>query len=139
MIKETLRKYPIVPRLERRLGAENYQLGNAKLRKNDLVEVSSVAVHYDERYYPDPYRYDPERFMPENKHNLNPYAYTPFGTGPRNCIGMRFAYQEAKICIASLVQKFVFVKTSKTPDKLHFPPGYSNLTARQFHIGVQRR
>jgi len=85
VLKETLRKYPIVPRLERRLDADDYELGGIKLERDTLIEVSAVAVHYDENNYPDPHSFNPDRFLPENKANINPYAYVPFGIGPRNC------------------------------------------------------
>jgi len=161
-IKETLRKYPPAPRLERRLDADDYSLGGVKLERDTLVEISVIAVHYDEKNYANPTKFDPDRFMPENKANINPYAYLPFGTGPRNCgkfsivalfiiisltvisfqsppVGMRFAYQEAKICLASLVQKFVFEKCSTTPKKIHFPKGTGNLFGRSFDLTVAPR
>ena len=138
-LKETLRKYPVLPRLERRLAADDYELGGIKLERDDIVEISSVAVHYDERNYPDPQRFDPERFMPENKANLDPYAFIPFGIGPRNCIGMRFAYQEAKVCLALLSQKYYFKKCSTTPENLIFNRGTINLFPQAFDISIEYR
>ena len=139
VLKETLRMYPVLPRVERRLDADSYELGGVQLKRHDLVEISTVSVHYDEKNYTNPFKYDPERFMPENKKNLNPYAYVPFGMGPRNCVGMRFAYQEAKICIAALSQKFIFTKSAKTPEKLYFTRGTGNLIAAPFDIAISMR
>ena len=139
VLKETLRKYPVLPRLERRLSADDYDLGGVQLERDTLVEISTVAVHYDEKNYENPLKYDPERFMPENKKNLNPYAYLPFGIGPRNCVGMRFAYQEAKICLAALSQKFLFKACDKTPKKLYFPRGSGALFAKHFDVAVESR
>lgn len=38
----------------------------------------------------------------------------PFGVGPRNCIGMRFALMEAKIAIVRLMRQFTINKCSET-------------------------
>ena len=54
------------------------------------------------------------RFSPENKGKINPYHYMPFGHGPRNCVGLRFALVEAKITLINLLQRFKFVKTEET-------------------------
>ncbi|XP_017479440.1 PREDICTED: cytochrome P450 3A41-like [Rhagoletis zephyria] len=79
--KETLRKYPPLIRLERRLSADSYKLNGIPIEKSTNVVVSSYAVHHNAEYYPNPESFDPERFMPENKHKLVPYTYLPFGTG----------------------------------------------------------
>jgi cytochrome P450 len=56
----------------------------------------------------DPDAFDPERFLGANRENIDRYAYIPFGAGPRVCIGMAFALQEAVILLAHLLQSFRF-------------------------------
>ena len=55
------------------------------------------------------------RWNSENKSKHNPYTYMPFGVGPRNCVGMRFAIEELKITLCSLVKQFRFVTVDETP------------------------
>ena len=54
----------------------------------------------------DPEEFDPERFAPGRADKIPPYAYFPFGGGPRICIGGSFATMETILILASVLQKF---------------------------------
>lgn len=47
-----------------------------------------------------------KRFEPELKKNRHPMAWIPFGSGPRSCLGIRFAMLEAKIALAKLLMNY---------------------------------
>lgn len=84
------------------------------LNVGDPVWIPVYGLHRDPKYYPDPDKFDPERFSDENKANIQPYTYLPFGTGPRNCIGSRFALMETKAVLFRLLEHFELVPTAKT-------------------------
>ena len=54
------------------------------------------------------------RFTHKEKAKRHPCAYVPFGYGPRNCIGMRFALLEAKMALIETVSKFRIVLAPET-------------------------
>ena len=62
------------------------------------------------------------RFSPEQKSCRHTQAWMPFGAGPRNCIGMRFALVEIKFALAFLLRDFTVVECPETeiPLKLHW-------------------
>ena len=139
-ISETLRLYPPIPRLEREAGCD-FELGDTglKLTKGMLVEIPIYAIQHSDLYYDNPDQFNPNRFMPENKHKLEPYAYLPFGTGPRNCIGMMFGLMELKLALAHLVPKYVFKVTDKTEKQLKFRALSMNMNAYSVTVGVGKR
>jgi len=89
---ETLRKYPILPFLDR-MCFSDYELpspsgnGTITLPAGTGIIVSVLGIQYDPQYFPEPEIFDPERFTEENKRSRPKYAYIPFGEGLRMCIG----------------------------------------------------
>lgn len=99
-----------------------------RLEKDDVIWLPVYAIHKDPKYYPDPERFDPERFNDNNKKSMNGYCFIPFGSGPRICIGARFALLQAKVMLVNLLRKFeIIVIDDKTRIPLEFSKTYINL------------
>ena len=41
-------------------------------------------------------------------------TFMPFGYGPRNCIGMRFALEEVKLALATMITNYVMLPCLET-------------------------
>ncbi|NXS18720.1 CP3A9 protein, partial [Mystacornis crossleyi] len=118
-VNETLRMYPLGGRLERTC-KKDVEINGVTIPKGVVVTIPPYVLHRDPDYWPDPDEFRPERFSKENKESIDPYTYLPFGAGPRNCIGMRFALLTLKVAITSLLQHFTFqtCKQTQIPVKL---------------------
>ena len=58
-------------------------------------------------------------FMPPQKAERDPLTFLPFGLGPRNCIGMRFAEFQIYVALTILIHRFRFKPAGdKTPVSL---------------------
>ncbi len=90
-------------------------------------------------YFPNAYKFISERFLPENRHQIIPYTYLPFGAGPRNCIGMRFALTEAKLGLASIIQKYRFSRSPRTEVPLSFNNGFALLQPKDVFVRIHER
>ncbi|XP_032676675.1 probable cytochrome P450 6a13 isoform X1 [Odontomachus brunneus] len=71
----------------------------------DIV-ISVHGLQNDSRYWENPDVFDPERFSPDKKHNIEKFAFLPFGEGPRMCVGMRMALLQMKACLAVILRKY---------------------------------
>lgn len=94
------------------------------IEKGTLCFTPVYAIHHDPEYYP-----EPERFRPERS-KLFPSAlkWLPFGEGPRNCIGLRFAMMQIHLSLATLLENFEFSTTDKTIVPITFVPQNYMLT-----------
>ncbi|XP_019717798.1 cytochrome P450, family 3, subfamily A, polypeptide 65 [Hippocampus comes] len=113
VINESLRVYPIVQRLER-VAKASIEINGVVIPKDMAVVVPTWPLHRDPDLWPQPEKFQPERFSKENKDSLDPYVYLPFGAGPRNCIGMRFAMVSMKLAIVEILQRYNFCMCDET-------------------------
>lgn len=122
-LPETLRKYPIVDTLFRKT-ANNYKVPDTDivLEKDTLVGIPVLGIQRDPNIYPDPMKFDPERFTKENVAARHPYAWMPFGLGPRNCIGLRFGMMQTRLGIATILNDFRVTPSKRTLIPMKFQP-----------------
>lgn len=113
-VSETLRKYPAVATLHR-IVDKDYELPNGSvLPAGTFLVIPTYAFHHDPENFPMPEKFDPERFSDGERATRHPYAFLPFGEGPRICIGMRFGLLQTKIGLSMLVKHFRFSTCSAT-------------------------
>ncbi|KAM8777907.1 cytochrome P450 3A12-like [Rhynchonycteris naso] len=113
VLNESLRLYPIAGRLER-VCKKDVEINGVFIPKGTVVMVPVYSLHHDPEHWSEPEDFHPERFSKENKDNINPYKYLPFGNGPRNCIGMRFAMMNMKLAVVRILQNFSFKPCKET-------------------------
>lgn len=140
VISETLRLLPPAPLTERRAMEDyTFKKNGVKIPEGGSVILPIWNLHHDPKFWENPGEFEPERFLPENRHKIVPYTYLPFGAGPRNCIGMRFALLEAKLAIANLVLNFKFSPCSQTDIPLDVSGTLVLLKPKRVFVGVETR
>ncbi|XP_039278713.1 probable cytochrome P450 6a13 [Nilaparvata lugens] len=86
VFSEVLRMYPPATFLRKKC-TQDCELSGVKVEAGIHIVLPILALHMDGDIYADPEKFDPERFSEENKNDRHPYAYIPFGSGPRMCPG----------------------------------------------------
>ena len=86
-----------------------------KFPKGTPVNILAYAIHHDPEIWPEPFKFDPERFHPDEVSKRHPFSYLPFGEGPRQCIGKRYAMMVIKILLVKVLDAgFQFEKSLET-------------------------
>ncbi len=111
---EALRLYPPAPFVSREL-KEDLPWKDRQFKAGDQVLLNLWALHRHYELWEDPDSFVPGRFVGENRKKINPFQYLPFGIGPRNCIGQRFAKQEAVIMAVLLFKNYRFEYIGNEP------------------------
>ena len=136
VFKETMRLYPPVPMLPRHIESDDI-LGNYTLKGGSDVLFSAYLLHRHPEFWDQPETFNPHRFDADAEKQQHPYAYIPFGGGPRMCLGNNFAMMEAVFILAMATQRF---KLNLTPNA-NIKPLISLTTRPKYGVPVtlQRR
>jgi cytochrome P450 len=106
VVKESLRLYPPTWTLFAREAIGPVELGGYTIPRGAWVYTFPYVTHRDPRFFENPEMFDPLRFSPGRVEKIPPYAYFPFGGGPRVCIGSAFATMEMILIVATGLQRF---------------------------------
>ena len=93
-----------IPMIPRRTAHED-EIGGYRIPKGSTLVIAAAGIQRDPRFWRDPDTYDPARFLNDK---VNPYAFLPFGVGPRRCTGMQMAYMVATQTLGTALQRYRF-------------------------------
>jgi cytochrome P450 len=113
--KEALRINPPVPALPRR-ALRDFEFKGHKIPAGTGVGINPLYTHRNEAWWPEPMKFDPLRFTEENSRGRHKYAWVPFGGGAHMCLGLHFAYMQAKVFFAQLLRDYRIVRVGTAGD-----------------------
>jgi cytochrome P450 len=104
VISEALRLYPPAYTISRQAIGDD-RIEGIEIAAGSQVVVLPWVLHRHRRLWKDPDAFDPIRFLPDAP-QPDRFAYLPFSTGPRVCVGAAFAMAEAMLILAMLIRTF---------------------------------
>ena len=123
--KESIRMTPATNGTARRL-TQDVVMGEYLLPKGTQVIQLGYVIGNNPKYFPEPHKYMPERWLrgDSGRQDTHPFAFIPFGFGPRICIGKRIAETEVVLLAAKMLQRFRM-------EYHHEPVGFSFASVNQ--------
>ncbi|XP_042745462.1 thromboxane-A synthase isoform X2 [Lagopus leucura] len=113
VIAETLRMFPPAFRFTREAAKDCVVLGQ-RIPAGAVIETAVGHLHHNPEFWPEPEKFIPERFTEEAKKERHPFAYLPFGAGPRGCVGRKMGLLETKMTLLRILQMFRFKTCPET-------------------------
>jgi len=105
ILSESMRLYPPAW-ITDRVALDDDVANGVKITKGDVIGLYIYGTHRSAKLWDEPNKFDPSRFEREKMKTYHPYAYFPFGGGPRLCIGQQFAMVEMQLTLMELIKNF---------------------------------
>ncbi|XP_054714528.1 cytochrome P450 302a1, mitochondrial-like [Uloborus diversus] len=98
VISETLRLNPVALGTGRVLPID-LVLSGYNVPAGTYILLQHQVACMQEKYFPNPHLFEPDRWLGDTP----PLVSSPFGVGPRMCIGMRLAQKEIQLALSKMV------------------------------------
>ncbi|MFN8498953.1 MAG: cytochrome P450 [Anaerolineae bacterium] len=86
---------------------KEFEFGGYTVPVGTQIRYSIAATHMLPTVWDNPTVFDPQRFAPgREEQKRHPFAFLPFGAGPRICIGMHLATAEVKAMTEHILRSF---------------------------------
>jgi cytochrome P450 len=106
LVSEVLRLHSPSYLINRHVVADDVICG-VRVYKGGSIVISPMLLHRHPACWERPDEFLPERWLdPEAEKQRPRFAYIPFSSGPRQCIGNSFSMMEAVLVLATLAQRF---------------------------------
>jgi len=117
VVKETLRRRPVIP-LAARKALEPIELMGYTLPAGSVLMVSIYLIHGDPEIYPEPLEFRPERFLEANPKGTEGGSWIPFGGGIRRCLGAALAQYEIATVIRTVLEEARLSAVDEKPENV---------------------
>ncbi|XP_069020281.1 cytochrome P450 4F3 [Embiotoca jacksoni] len=105
-IRESLRLHCPVQAVTRKYTQDMALPGDCTVPAGAICLVSIYGTHHNPAVWKNPHEFNPLRFDLTNAEPRNAHSFIPFSSGPRNCIGQKFALAELRVVVALTLLRF---------------------------------
>ena len=138
VVKESLRSWGISA-IERSCTKPYYipEL-NVTIPKDVIIQIAANNIHQSEENYPNPSEFNPDLHFDSDV--LMPSTFFQFGQGPRNCIGMRFAWTIMRSFLVRLLANYKVLPGPGLEKTFTLDPGNpAGLPKNGVHVKLEDR
>ncbi|WKX97369.1 hypothetical protein Q1695_013207 [Nippostrongylus brasiliensis] len=127
-IKETFRLFPIGTEISR-IPQKDLVLSGYAVPAGTAVDINTNVLMKSSALFNNPLTFEPTRWLRSTaqQQDHHPFAFLPFGFGPRMCAGRRFAEQDLQVALCRLVQSYrishLHAPIAQTYETLLLPKG----------------
>ena len=114
VMDEALRLYPPFWMIDR-IALRDDEVNGVRIPAGTLVIPYIYGTHRNPDQWQDVESFDPRRFEPDRRKQRHPFAYIPFGGGPRICIGNNMAVMQILMIIVAVVRNYDFALSKDEP------------------------
>ncbi len=118
VIDEALRLYPPFWMIDR-IALEDDEIGGIRIPAGAMVIPYIYGTHRNPAQWQDVESFDPRRFETNRSRERHPFAYIPFGGGPRICLGSNLALMQLLMIVVAFVRKYDFALVKDEPVAIH--------------------
>ncbi|KAJ3106698.1 hypothetical protein HDU97_005850 [Phlyctochytrium planicorne] len=120
-VKEMVRLYAPAPGVFRVMTKDMETADGRVIPAGTKLSLNFISNHQNPDIFEEPAKFRLSRFMVDEVDKKHPLEYTPFGSGPRLCLGMHLARLEIKVFVAELLRNYDIGRGSKPTAFYHVP------------------